>query len=82
MRIALPIADRQQAVADLHSEGMSTRAIGSALGLSKDTIARTPVADETPVPVIGTDGKTYAPRQPDAFDQPSGLATQGLARRS
>lgn len=38
--------------------GMSTRAIASATGMSKDTATRvlSGVANETPAPVTGTDG--------------------------
>lgn len=51
----------------MRSEGMSTRAIGSALGTSEGTV-RNDLAgaqDYAPAPVTGTDGKTYAPRQPE-----------------
>ncbi len=42
----------RQARADLSGKGMSTRAIGAAIGVSKDTVARAVagVAHETPEP--------------------------------
>ena len=63
-RIRLPREERQEVVASMREIGMSTRAIASATGMSKDTAARalSGVANETPAPVTGTDGKTYTPR--------------------
>lgn len=58
---------RAELVRSLRSLGMSTRAIASASGVSKDTVARDlrGVSDETPAdPVTGNDGKTYQPTQP------------------
>ena len=45
--------------------GMSTRAIASATGMSKDTAARalSGVANETPAPATGMDGKAYPSSQ-------------------
>ncbi len=65
-RLPIPKADRSDVVALLRAEGMSTRAIGSALGLSKDTVHRdlAGVSDETPA-VTGADGKTYPAQQPE-----------------
>jgi predicted transcriptional regulator len=59
-RIALPIGERQQIVADLRSEGMSTRAIGSALGVHHSTVAAdiSTVGNPTVDTVTGLDGKT------------------------
>ena len=46
--------------------GMSTRAIASATGISQKTASRELAAaresNDSPVPVTGTDGKTYTPR--------------------
>lgn len=39
-RRQLPIAERRQVVADLREQGHSLRAIGGALGVSKDTVAK------------------------------------------
>lgn len=65
-RISLPVDERRELVGDLRAEGMSTRAIGSAIGVSKDTVHRdlsAGVSDETPAPaepVTGLDGKVYS----------------------
>ena len=72
-RIRLPREERQEVVASMREIGMSTRAIASATGMSKDTAARalSGVANETPAPVTGTDGKTYTPRpQPQSEPEP------------
>lgn len=43
--------------------GMSTRAIGAALGVSDFTVRQDVGAiDHAPAPTIGLDGKTYPPR--------------------
>jgi len=59
---------RLEIVATMRSEGMSTRAIASALGVGHKTVARdiksSPVSDDTPAPVTGIDGKTYT--QPES----------------
>ena len=67
MRVNLPIESRREVVAELTDEGMSTRAIGSALGLHHDTVAsdrKAGVGNPTPdpTPTVGLDGKTYQPR--------------------
>ena len=61
VRIALPRDERREAIAELREAGLSTRAIGAALGVSKDTVHRdlAGVSNETPAPVTGADGKTY-----------------------
>lgn len=68
-RLRIPREQRQQTVSMLHDHGLSTRAIGSVLGISKDTAARDltdlPVSDETPAAIVGQDGKTY-PRRTEA----------------
>lgn len=64
---------RQEIVAELRDAGMSTRAIGQALGVSHTKVQQDlaaggnnlPPAD--PAPVTGTDGKTYRRPLPDAF---------------
>lgn len=64
-RIALPRDDRREVVSQLHDQGMSTRAIGSALGVSHDTVhkdlagVRNLTPETEPKPVTGLDGKTY-----------------------
>lgn len=80
-RIRLPREERQEVVSSMREIGMSTRAIASATGMSKDTAARalSGVANETPAPVTGTDGKTYPssqlrrePVEPEPVDEPIG----------
>lgn len=67
-----PREQRQQVIMSLHEAGMSTRAIGSAIGTPYRTIARevskAGVPNGTPeTSTIGLDGKTYAPRPTPAF---------------
>jgi len=83
-RLRLPPEHRQKAVAELRLAGMSTRAIGAAVGASKDTVQRdvaaSGVSDETPDRVVGADGKSYASAAPDtgqAEDEPAEHATAG-----
>lgn len=67
VRIALPRAERQAVVADLSEAGMSTRAIGSALGVDPMTVSRdlsSGVANATPATataVFDADMKPYQP---------------------
>lgn len=68
-RIKLPREERQEVVASMREIGMSTRAIASATGTSKNTItedfkqlSQTGTPRSEPAPVKGTDGKTYTPR--------------------
>ena len=61
--IGLPRGERREAVAEMTDAGMSTRAIGAALGVSEGTIRNDRGAqDYAPTPVTGLDGKTYQPR--------------------
>lgn len=66
-RLRLPREERQEVVASMRENGMSTRAIGSALGVSDGTV-RTDLsgaqnyAPAAPAEVTGTDGKTYSPK--------------------
>ena len=74
-RIRLPREERQEVVASMREIGMSTRAIASATGISQKTASRELAAaresNDSPVPVTGTDGKTYAPRpQPQSEPEP------------
>lgn len=63
MRVNLPIESRREVVAELTDEGMSTRAIGSALGVSEETARRDQRATNVArAPTVGLDGKTYQPR--------------------
>jgi hypothetical protein len=68
-----------EAVTTLRGDGMSQRAIGSALGISAATVNRTlaGVSDETPADrVTGTDSKSYAATRPERspFPGPSDAA--------
>lgn len=66
-RLRLTPEHRAKAVAELRLAGMSQRAIGSALGVSQDTVRRdlTEVNDSVHVGEIqGADGKTYAASRP------------------
>ena len=75
-RPRLPIEERREVVAELTDAGMSTRAIGTAIGVSNDTVARdqqqSPVSNETPDrQVEGKDGKTYPRRRkPEPVPEP------------
>lgn len=66
--MALPQDERKQVVAELRAEGMSTRAIGAAVGVDQKTVVNDLRREEnsspdaavtTPSNVIGLDGKTY-----------------------
>ena len=78
-RIRLPREERQEVVASMREIGMSTRAIASATGMSKDTAARalSGVANETPAPVTGTDGKTYEGRRTAKIQSGAGFYGPG-----
>ena len=62
--IRIPRERRQEVVCSLAEKGMSTRAIGSALGVSDFTVRKDKKDSGASfiAPVTGTDGKTY-PRQ-------------------
>ncbi|MDQ3028991.1 MAG: hypothetical protein M3R09_02955 [Actinomycetota bacterium] len=68
-RLRLPREERREVVASLRESGLSLRAIASVTGMSAATALRDArVANETPVEVVGSDGKTYAvtpPAEPD-----------------
>ncbi len=77
--LQLPVSDRPSAVAELRQEGMSTRAIGSALGVSQDTVRRdlAQLNDSVQLPerIVSLDGKerpatrpTTVEPEPDAID--------------
>ena len=63
---------RRELVADLRGSGMSTRAIGAALGASKSSVDRdlAGVPNGTPDTVTGADGKRYPAtrKQPEVED--------------
>lgn len=62
---------RSEISADMRKSGMSTRAIGSALGVSHTEVQRSLPGgtDVPPGPVTGTDGKTYPATQPVHTDR-------------
>lgn len=78
-RLALPVAERRERTAELRDAGMSTRAIGSALGVDPKTVRNDLAsggeysppeqtaanAPESPRTVTGTDGRNY-PARPSA----------------
>jgi len=87
-RLSLSPEHRQKAVAELRLAGLSQRAIGSALGVSKTTVANdisevvnSDHLDEPPAQVKGIDGKTYqtpARRDPEPANLPGpAVATPG-----
>ena len=86
MRLALTRADRGHVIEGLRSAGMSTRAIGSALGVSPGTVHadlsgvqnRTPESESVSSAVTGTDGKTY-PRKGIRLKAPRMPRLRGLA---
>lgn len=66
-----PVDDRREVVAELDREGMSTRAIASAVGVNHATVVRDIQAggadappDDRPATKTGLDGKTYSATQP------------------
>jgi hypothetical protein len=69
-RLRIPREQRSGQVQSLAAAGLSTRAIASALGVSKDTAARDLAGVSSATPRIGQDGKQYAPTQPPRL-QPS-----------
>jgi hypothetical protein len=64
----LSLEQRREAVKEMREAKMSTRAIGSALGVDKQTVLNdlrsAPVENSTPERVKGLDGKQYADTKP------------------
>lgn len=81
MGLRLPVGERRTAVAELRSAGMSTRAIGAALGVSDTTVVRDlastasgEAVDDQPVtagpqPVTGLDGRQRPASRPEPAGQ-------------
>ena len=72
LKLRLPREERQEVVRSLHEQGLSTRAIASAIGYDKRTVSRDLQAAETdddPGIVTGRNGKTYKARRtlPEQF---------------
>lgn len=65
-RLRLPAEHRQKAVAELRLAGLSTRAIGTAIGVSRETVRRDLAGDTnvSPEEITGADGKTYSAKAP------------------
>lgn len=75
VRLQLPQAERMAVVGTMTADGMSTRAIGTALGVDKDTIREDRLRGGNPPPaqVIGLDGKRYPPTvTPSGLPVPAG----------
>lgn len=76
--------DRKQAVAELRQAGMSTRGIGTALGVHHDTIAEDvkelSEIRQLPDSLTGTDGKTYSAVRPDP-ERPARATDEGEHQR-
>lgn len=79
-RIKLPREERQEVVSSMREIGMSTRAIGTAIGASEATVRRelaTASNDAVePAEVTGVNGKTYTPKPrlapvPDPPEKPA-----------
>lgn len=70
--------ERRQAVADLRSQGMSTRQIADVTGISKGTVgndlAQVPNVGHLPEKVTGSDGKQHPAKRPERppFPGPTG----------
>ncbi len=62
VRIALPREDRREVIGSLRDAGLSTRAIASAIGVNDKTVRNDLAGAEYSAPVIGADGKQYAPK--------------------
>lgn len=77
-RIRLPREERQEVVSSMREIGMSTRAIGAAVGVDQKTISNDLRREENsspgvgPQPVTGMDGKTYTPKpRPEPVEEPA-----------
>lgn len=62
VRIALPREDRREVIGSLRDAGLSTRAIASAIVVNDKTVRNDLAGAEYSAPVIGADGKQYAPK--------------------
>jgi hypothetical protein len=83
-RLRLPAEHRQKAIEELRLAGLSTRAIGTVVGVSESTVRRdlSGASFDAPETTTGTDGKTYAASrqsQPSATAEADGqLDAPGL----
>ncbi|MEU4592905.1 hypothetical protein [Micromonospora aurantiaca (nom. illeg.)] len=82
-RLKLPTEHRQKAVAELRLAGMSTRAIGTALGVGQSTVRddlrQLSGTTQLPDKVRGTDGRERPASRPPAAAVPPALAGHGPA---
>lgn len=66
--------ERRQAIGDLREQGMSTRQIASATGVDPKTV-RNDLSqvgtNSPPEKVVGSDGKSYAPKRPEPKPTPT-----------
>ena len=83
-RIRLPREERQEVVASMREIGMSTQAIASATGNSRNTIkgdlrevGQIDPPESDPAPVTGTDGKTYEGRRTAKIQSGAGFYGPG-----
>jgi hypothetical protein len=80
MKLKIPTTERISFVHDLTGHGLSTRTIGSALGISQSTVTRDRRSGEpndSPAEVIGRDGKRYPmepPREPEKIHATVGIS--------
>jgi hypothetical protein len=94
VRIQLPSAERVAIVGGMSEIGMSTRAIGSALGVSKSTVENDrargkkwprdaqPVTEPARAVVVGLDGKPYTKTSKgDAVQEPKPSRATTWSRR-
>jgi DNA-binding CsgD family transcriptional regulator len=77
-RLRGAVAERRTNVVELSNRGLSTRAIGSALGINETTVRvdltkQSGTEKNAPERVTGSDGKSY-PRRPRKADDPERLA--------
>lgn len=78
-RIRLPREERREVVSSMREIGMSTRAIGAAVGVNQKTISNDLRGEEfsSPAPVTGTDGKTYEGRRTTKIQSGAGFYGPG-----
>lgn len=69
--VQLTSEERREVVPVMRSAGMSTRAIGTALGVSKSLVATDLAGVSRSGQVTGLDGKTYQPRADDPIEDPA-----------
>ena len=69
-RLRLPREDRREVVQSLTAQGLSTRAIASAIGISDGTVRNDLAAQNcAPQPTRGLDNKVYRPKPSPTFSR-------------